>query len=164
MIEEWKDIVGYEGLYQISNYGRIINVNTGVLRRWAITHGGYCRVCLCKNGKTRMHFVHRIVWEAFVGPIPEGMQINHINEIKTDNRLDNINLLTPSENQKWGTINKRRNKKHQRRVVMCTLEGEELFTFFSIKDAAIETGIRHICECCKGTIKSAGGYKWKYSN
>ena len=121
-MEEWKDIVGYEGLYQVSSEGRVKSLDRTVLgkNRWGgkrlRTFKGailkqffnhYWIVDLCKNGVPQHHLVHRVEYEAFYGPIPEGMQVNHIDENPLNNRLENLNLLTPSQNINWGTRNER---------------------------------------------------------
>ena len=114
--EIWKDIVGYEGLYQVSNTGKIKSLNynhTGreKILKQRLFNRGYLYVGLWKNGKQKYFSVHRLEYEAFYGEIPKGMQVNHINEIKTDNRLENLNLMTPKENTNWGTAIQRRAEK-----------------------------------------------------
>lgn len=101
--EIWKDIKNYEDEYEVSNLGRVRNKKTKNILKIELTYNGYERVCLWKNGGKKKYRVHRLVYEAFIGEIPEGMQINHINEIKTDNRIENLNLMTPKENVNWGT-------------------------------------------------------------
>ena len=103
--EIWKDIPNYEG-YQVSNLGRVkslerIDALGHRLKEKILkpqTNSRYYQVCLCKNSKVKKYFVHRLVWIAFNGTIPEGLQVNHINEVKTDNRLSNLNLMTAKEN------------------------------------------------------------------
>lgn len=75
-----------------------------------LTRNGYYRVALCKNSIRKFYLVHRLVFEAFNSTIPEGLQVNHKNEIKTDNRLSNLNLMTCKENVNWGTGIERRVK------------------------------------------------------
>ena len=128
MKEIWKDIVGYEGLYQINNYGMVkaldhyvqqknrwgqsmIRIQKSRLMKTQVNKNGYVRLTLHKDGILKNHCVHRLVYEAFVGEIPDGMQVNHINEIKTDNRVENLNLMTPKENTNYGTCIERRTKK-----------------------------------------------------
>lgn len=110
--EIWKPVVGYEGLYEVSSEGRVRSLNYKKQNRIQVLVQNYSRkypyLLLCKDGKIKTHLVHRLVWEAFNGPIPDGMQVNHINEVKTDNRLENLNLMTPKENINWGTGIERR--------------------------------------------------------
>lgn len=169
MKEIWKDIPNYEGFYQASNLGRIkslerINARGHRLKEKILTPGinqyGYYQVELYKNSIGKMYQVHRLVYEAFNGQIPEGLQVNHINEIKTDNRLENLNLMTPKENTNWGT----RNERVSKAVLQFTLDDIFVKEYPSTMQVARELGFScgHICECCKGKRKTAHGYKWKY--
>lgn len=111
-MEIWKPILNYEGLYQASNLGGIRSLNYHREGKIKIlkprkTKAGYLQVVLCKEGKNKHCYVHRLVWESFIGPIPECMEINHVNEDKTNNRLDNLNLMTRKQNVNWGTGIKR---------------------------------------------------------
>lgn len=169
MKEIWKDIPEFEGLYQASNLGRIkslerINARGNRLKEKILKPGinqyGYYQVQLYKNSIGKMYIVHRLVWIAFNGPIPEGLQVNHINEIKIDNKLENLNLMTPKENTNWGTGIERRAKA----VLQFTLDNIFVKEYQSTMQVARELGFScgHICECCKGKRKTAHGFKWKY--
>ena len=99
--EIWKDVVGYEGIYQVSNLGRVKSLNynhTGKekVRKLDLGRKGYYLVVLCKGGKRKAHIVHRLVMLAFIGE--SDLQVNHKNGIKTDNRLENLEYCTASEN------------------------------------------------------------------
>lgn len=114
--EIWKDIPGYEGLYQVSDYGRVRSLNylghegkVKVLR--IVIANGYYYLTLYKDGKKKGFRVHRLVVTAFIGPIPRGMVVNHINENKLDNRLSNLEICTQKYNNNWGTRNERLSKK-----------------------------------------------------
>jgi len=97
MTEVWKDVPGYEGLYMVSNEG-IIRSKSGITRRPYEHHKGYLCIRLSKNNVGKNHMIHRIVAEAFI-PNPENkLQVNHINGIKDDNRLENLQWCTGSEN------------------------------------------------------------------
>ena len=97
------------------------------------------------------------------------MQVNHINEIKTDNRLSNLNLMTPKENVNYGTgidrcHNQLINGKCSKPVLQFTLDGILIKEYPSIQQVYRETGFdyRHIIKCCKGKYKQAYGFKWRY--
>lgn len=166
MEEIWKDIPGYEGKYQVSNIGRVKSIVwKGVVKDTIFTpwksRYGYLMVSL-RDGINKKGFgVHRLVYEAFLGPIPPGMQVNHINEDKTDNRLENLNLLTPKANCNWGT----RNKRIGNQVAQLDKDGKLVNLFDTANDAERELSIfaTSIVSVCKGhKCKTAGGYKWKY--
>ena len=177
-IEIWKDIPNYEGIYQASNLGRIKSLERIDVRGHRVKEKilkpsrdryGYYQVILCKNSKLKAYRVHRLVWSAFNGQIPENMQVNHINEIKSDNRLENLNLMTCKENINYGTgierrVKKRINGKCSKPVLQFTLDNILIKEYPSIKQVERETGFAqgNICNCCKGRYKQAYGYKWKY--
>lgn len=125
---------------------------------------GYKEVVLSDNeGKQKTYYVHRIVFETFSGsPIPEGMQVNHINECKTDNRFENLNLMTPKENINWGSRNKR-SAKTQSKQVGAFKDGKLIITFSSTNEAR-RNGFDQsaVCACCNGKRKTHKGYSWRY--
>lgn len=127
--ETWKDIQGYEGLYQVSDLGRIrslgriANAKNGSKQTkksrilvQEITIHGYCRVRLFDcDGKAKHYAVHRLVLSAFNGA--SDLPVNHINEIKTDNRLANLEYCTAKENCNHGTRNERISKAREGHAV-----------------------------------------------
>lgn len=153
----------------VSDLGRVKSLNYGRTGKKSILkpekiRGGYLRVNLFKNGKIKRFLVHRLVWESFNGTIPEGYDCNHINEDKSDNRLENLNLMTRKENINWGTGIKRRAKSRQKLVEQFTLDGTHIATWFSVKGIVEELGFYQssISDCCLGKLKTAHGYIWKY--
>lgn len=103
MKEVWKDIEGYEGLYQISNLGRVKRVATGKVLKGGKDKDGYLMVKLYKNNIRSNKKIHRLVAEAFI-PNPENKpQVNHADENKTNNSLDNLEWMTAKENINHGT-------------------------------------------------------------
>lgn len=104
--EIWRDVFGYESVYQVSNIGRVKriapyrNTYVGRLLTLNLDNGGYLRVHLSKNGKSINRSVHQLVLEAFVHPRSRGLQGRHLNGDKLDNRLTNLRWGTRSENQK----------------------------------------------------------------
>jgi len=105
--EIWKDVVGYEGIYQASNMGRVMRVAGGqgaqagrMLKPWRQS-GGYLQLALCRDGKRTKLYVHRLVAERFLGPAPSPKhEVNHKNGVKDDNRVENLEWVTKSENEK----------------------------------------------------------------
>ena len=175
-IEEWRDAQWYEGLYQVSSLGRVRSLDRyescyggtrlrkGRVLRPKKNNGGYLQVDLCKEGKPTCFLVHRLVWEAFNGKIPEGMQINHIDEDKLNNTIENLNLMTPKENINWGTCIERSSKKHSKPIIQLDLEANFIAEHESIMYAERKLGIcyQSIAACCKGKQKTAGGYIFRY--
>lgn len=107
--EEWRKIDGYPQ-YLISNYGNVYSRNVNRILKQSTTRkeNGYRLVWLTKNNHTKGFLVHRLVYETFVGEIPDGLQINHIDENKFNNHLDNLEIVTPRENLLYGNGMKRR--------------------------------------------------------
>ncbi|MEL7418089.1 MAG: NUMOD4 domain-containing protein [Cyanobacteria bacterium J06555_3] len=101
MAEEiWKSIVGYEEIYAVSSLGRVKNLTRGKIRKLGDNTRGYLRVNLSKNGQSKFFSVHRLVATAFI-PNPDRLpQVNHRNGVKTDNRVENLEWVDISKNQK----------------------------------------------------------------
>lgn len=185
-MEEWKEIKDYPN-YMVSNMGRVKSLNfrgnTGKehLRKIQKNKYGYLMLFLSKEGKQKGFTIHRLVYEAFVGEIPQGMQVNHINEIKTDNRLENLNLMTPKENINWGTANERRSKAHTGKFVsketrekigkirsIPILQLDKTTNYIinewpNAEEVQRQLGLNHshIRDCCNGKRKTCGGFKWQ---
>lgn len=109
MSEIWKPVLGYEGLYEVSNLGRVRSYHESTRRRRAPFHylspgnvRGYRQLILCKDGEKRVGLVHRLVAEAFLGPAPIGTpQINHRDFNKSNNRPENLEWVTQTENNRY---------------------------------------------------------------
>jgi hypothetical protein len=114
-MEIWKDIKDYEGHYQVSSLGRVKSLKYGKERilKQAIEGGGYLQVVLSNNKKNAKYKVHKLVCIAFLGHIPNGMKtvVDHRNGIKTDNRLENLRLVTNRENSTFGFLKKETSSK-----------------------------------------------------
>ena len=173
-MEEWKDIKDYEGLYQVSNYGRVKSLNHNHTSKEKILSlkpngRGYIRVTLCKNNIKKPYSVHRLVAITFI-PNPNNYPlVNHKDEDKTNNHVDNLEWCTYKYNINYGTGIKRRsekcsktlkdkysrNKSPHAKKVKCITTGE---IFDCIKDAEEKYGVanQNISACCKGKQKSAG--------
>ena len=180
--EIWADILGYEGLYQASNLGQVRSINRidslGHHRKGKILNpltrtDGYQQVILCKDGVRKCFQIHRLVYAAFCGEIPSGMEVNHINECKTDNRLCNLNLMTKKENINYGSGIERRakaQKNHPRKskpVIGYDADGNVVVTFPSTSEAG-RNGYDHsaVSACCRGEkyYHSYKGLRWKYAD
>ena len=167
-MEHWKAIAGYEGLYEVSDLGRVKSLWHGkekILKPGKHT-GGYLNVYLCKDGHGKTVKIHRLVAESFI-PNPQGLDtVNHKDEVKTNNTVSNLEWMSRADNNNYGTRNKRITESLSKQVQMFDEKtGELLATFPSINEAWRVTGIYKsgISGCCNGKRKSAGGYVWKYS-
>lgn len=153
-----EDIKGYEGLYAITSCGKVWSYKRKIFLKPTITGDGYCRVSLCKNGKSKNYYIHRLVAEAYI-PNPEGKpQINHLSEIKTDNYINNLEWATAKENSNYGSRNKRATTKRANSVPVFCLELNK--TFKSMRAAARAIGKHHssIMRCITGQTQTCGGY------
>lgn len=187
--EIWKDIEGYEGLYQVSNIGRVKRVRSGRIRTQKIVKNGYCQVNLSKNNQVNFYLVHRLVANAFI-PNPNKLpQVNHKDENKTNNYVENLEWCTQSYNNLWGTGTERQNySRHKndpqglswkralktrdknnnvnssKRVCQYSLVGNLIAIFNSISETSRKLGISvaDISNCCNGKRKTAKGYKFVY--
>lgn len=155
MTEIWRDIKDYEGLYQVSNLGRVRNTKTGKVLKPFIA-SGYFYVKLYKKGVSHIVVLHRLVAQAFI-PNPDNLpEVDHINRDRTDNRVENLRWA----DRKLQFVNSVVLKP----VLQYTKDGQLIAEYPSIAEAEKQTEINHrcICCCCKGYYKSAGGYVWRY--
>ena len=175
MEEVWKDIEGYEGLYRISNKGRVKslarpnnsgrNTRTDFIMSLGNTHG-YVSVVLCKDSKTKSFLVHRLVAKAFIENPNNYPCINHKDENKTNNNADNLEWCTVKYNNNYGTAKARSGLKHGKRVVQYDLAGNEIRRWNTSAEACRFYGVTRcmVSSACLGITKTACGYKWRYEN
>lgn len=160
-MEIWRDIEGYEGLYEVSNKGRVKRAGK-VLSPNYNPRSGYATVVLCKNGVQKRLYIHRFVAMAFA-PNPYKLDcVNHKDENKKNNAADNLEWCTQLYNNHYGRhapVNARK-----KTVIQMTITGEILQEYESAKAACKQTGIKRqaIGKCCLGKQKRAGGYKWRF--
>lgn len=192
MREEWKtaryDGIVYEGLYKVSNLGRILSLNYNKTGRAELMtpwdNNGYLQIELCKNGEYKKCKVHRLVAETFL-PNPEGKpQVNHKIEGKEGKSINmvifnedgsinkeksTIEWVTPKENNDYGTRKERVSKaltngKCSKKVLQFTLDGELIREWPSTAECG-RNGFkqRNISACCNGKRKSHKGFRWMYA-
>lgn len=168
--EIWKDIKGYEGYYQASNFGRIKNIKTGrILKQMPQGKANRLFVGLSKDGKTERRQVSRIIAETFI-PNPDNLpQVNHKDENTQNNKVDNLEWCDAKYNINYGTGIERRARQIEIPVSQYTLSGEFIRTWRSATYAAKVLGFRkpgNISSCCTHHkwFKTAYGYKWEYAN
>lgn len=172
MKEIWKDVKGYEGCYQVSNFGNVKSLNymkTGKEKVLKVRKDkyGYLTVNLSKDGKKKHYTVHRLVATAFL-PNPNNLlQVNHIDEDKTNNTVFNLEWCSNEYNHKYGTINKRiaiSNTNHPKKSkkVICVETGK---IYPSTHQVQRELGFSrgNISSVCAGRYKTAYGFHWRYT-
>lgn len=150
----WKDVVNYEGLYQVSNSGKIKSLRNNIILKPRKKKNGYLQVVLYKNN-VKNKLIHRLVGEAFI-PNPLHLSyINHKNKIKSDNRVGNLEWCTPKYNNDYSQSYK---------INQYDLDNNLIKSWNSMRDAERELNISHsdISKCCKKIYKQAGGYIWKF--
>ena len=158
-MEVWKDIEGYEGLYQVSSWGRVKNFTTGEVLK-GINTRGYLQVSLYTKGNKSNYRIHILVAQAFI-PNPQNKpQVNHIDEDKENNNIENLEWVTAKENLNHGTRNLRASKTKSIPII-CIETGVE---YSSGKECAKQMGLHrgNITSVLKGKRKTCGGYTFKY--
>lgn len=184
-MEIWKDLTGYIGIYQVSSNGRIKSLPRKIVRKngqvakvkeTILKPGtdryGYSFVVLCKNRTKRTTAIHRLVAAAFI-PNPDNLpEIDHIDGDRANNHADNLRWNTRKQNannpisieryRKAGIIQKP--YKQLQIPVQQLKDGFLIGSYSSIREAERATGIAHtsISRVIRGTLNTAGGYKWKY--
>lgn len=173
--EEWRAVVGYEGLYEISNLGRVKRCENQRLLKHLPHHQGYYLISLYRNGVGEFKLLHRIIAEAFI-PNPENKPcIDHINTIKSDNRIENLRWVTQKDNMNNPITKKKmsdsfntelqRESQPSRSVDMLSMNNDYEQTFKSISEASrfVNGNVAAIHRCCCGKQNYAYGHKWKYN-
>lgn len=168
-LEEWKDIKGYEGLYQVSDLGRVRSLDRlsadgrrlkGQFLKPYKNKGGYVCVTLCKNGQIKGFQIHRLVAEAFI-PNPDNFpQVNHRNERRDDNKAFNLEWCDAKYNSNYGN-HKQNVAAAISKKVRCIETG---VIYDSITIAAESVGRKKaaLSNCLRGHTLSCGGYHWEY--
>lgn len=172
MKEIWKPVVGYENLYEVSNFGRVKSLPRNSTVKYArilkshTNRYGYLHVNLYKNNKRKDFLVHRLVAEAFI-PNPDNLPVvNHKDENPSNNFSTNLEWCTYEYNINYGTSQQRKSHKLSKPVCQYTLDNELIKIWSSLTECKNKEGfnIGHIYECCRGIRKSHKGFKWSYFN
>lgn len=169
MNEQWKTIKGYEGKYEVSNKGKVRSFLQNKIKELRINHdrSGYCTVVLYKDNSCKTVKVHRLVAQAFLENPLSLPCVNHKNEIKTDNRVENLEYCTVGYNNRYGKRIEKMIKSKYKAVVQYDTNGNKIAEYESVLDAELKTGISHqnISKCClkRKHFKTAGGFVWKYA-
>lgn len=191
MEEIWKDVVGYEGLYKVSNFGRIVSLcsyggNSQRLMSPGLANNGYLMVGLTKNKKQKSLLVHRLVAQAFI-PNPDKLDfVNHKDENKRNNNVENLEWCTKSYNSEYSlNLHPDRKKRyfnhfkdkngklkrydgkppqHEEIVIQKDIKGTPIAIYGCVDYAHKITGVKSaaIIACCKGQQKTAFGYIWEF--
>lgn len=182
-MEVWKDIEGFEGLYQISSLGNVKTLSYGPknvrqlsnkskILKQSLSSSGYLHVQLYKQGKSKTIMTHILVAKAFVDNPSNKREVNHIDGNKSNNNMNNLEWVTRSENlshaiklglRKPPMLNKKgKDNKNRKPVIQYSKDGELIKTWDSIADAAryYGTTISAISSCTHGRKKTCVNYKW----
>ena len=180
--EEWRDVVGYDNKFMVSNMGRVKMLERKVLANKSIktikehilkqhvSTKGYLYVHLWSDNKKERQYVHKIVLSSFFRCKNANEECNHKNEIRTDNSLENLEWLSHKENINYGDRTKKHSasmmnhKSLSKPIVQLSLDGILIEEYPSLREAGRRLGVSytHIGECCRGKINSAFGYKFQY--
>lgn len=176
MNEIWRDVVGYENLYQTSNLGRARSVDRWVkdtngslrfyrgriLKPFKNTQG-YLQVGLWKNGKVKYFTVHRLVAEAFLPNTDNLPEVNHKDENPQNNFVSNLEWCNRTYNVNYGTAIQRSSKKRSKLILQYTLDGQFVREWESTSECG-RNGFNQgaVAACCRGELKKYKDFIWKY--
>lgn len=173
MEEILKDIKGYEGIYQISNCGRLRSLRrkrvdrNQVLKEKILKQSclnGYYIINLLKNSHRKCFYVHRLVATAFIPNPDNNPCVNHKDENKKNNNINNLEWCTHRYNSNYGTSKARAGEKHKKKVLQYNKNGELIKEWESLSKVAntLNTSISNISCCCSEKQKTSNGYIWRY--
>ena len=176
-MEIWKNIEGYEELYQISNYGNVKSLdkkdslnrkikgkNLKIIKR----KDGYLSVKLNKQSKSKEFLIHRLVATMFIPNLGKYKEINHKDENKQNNCVDNLEWCNRKYNINYGNANANRRKtllnRRGKKVMQYDKSKKIIAQYSSVREASRKTNINiaGICDCCNNKRRTAGGYHWEY--
>lgn len=169
MDEIWKDIPNFEGLYQASTLGKIRSLDRtapngrfikGITLKPVMRPDGYAQITrYMGNNKHKIELVHRLVATAFLGEIPEGYVVDHIDHNRSNNAISNLRYLPKPINDSQG------GKAQGKAIKQIDANGNIKAEYPSVSEAHRQTGVHTSCiiHVCQGKRKTAGGYKWQYA-
>ena len=171
-LEIWKDIKGYEGIYKISSFGKIKSLpRNGTIKKEKIIKqvkdkDGYLKVILNKYSSYKTVSVHRLVALNFIPNLLNLPQINHKDENKQNNQIDNLEWCSNKYNSNFGTRNERMRKSLGKEVFQYTLKGKFIKRYNSIREASKINAMNpsSISCCCAGIYKTSHGFIWSRFN
>ena len=169
MAEEiWCPIKGYESIYEVSDQGRVKSIGYGKERvlKPGRNGGGYLQVYLCKNGEQKKCLVHRLVAQTFITNPQNLPEVNHKDENKTNNSVQNLEWCSSKYNANFGTRTQRQAEKLSKPILQYTKSGVFVGEWKSTRDVERNLGFNHvnISSCCTGKLKSAYNFIWKYKD
>ena len=164
----WKTIERFPD-YQVSDNGRVrsfCRYPNGRFLKPGTNRLGYLYVVLYLYGERNYCVIHRLVLETFVGPWPEGMETNHLDGDKRNNRVENLEWVTHSENMIHAYQNGLKTPNIEKKVRQFTKGRHFVDRYKSLSEASRQTGVNlgHLSECCTGKRKSAGGFIWRFAD
>ena len=175
--EIWRDIKGYEGLYQVSDMGRVKSLERTVskedgsiqhrkerIKKLFTNNKGYLLVNLCNSNGKKKRLVHRLVCEAFHENLENKPCVNHIDENRANNKASNLEWCTYAENNNHGTRLARSAKARSKTIGQYTLDGKLIKVWQSAMEVQRQLGFgnSNISKVARGKLKTAYGYIWKY--
>lgn len=152
-----KDVVGYEGLYAVTSCGKVWSYKNKKFLKPQVNKGGYLQVGLHRDGELKFYLIHRLVAEAYIPNTDNLPQINHKDENKTNNCLQNLEWCDAKYNNNYGT----HIEKIKKPILQYSLDGEFVREWYSASDVGKEVR-SSINKCLTGRTKSAYGYIWKF--
>jgi hypothetical protein len=167
-METWVRIPNYEDHYFVSNYGNVKSIDRltadgrhvkGKVLKPVVRPDGYLQISrYMSDGKQKIELVHRLVASAFLGEIPDGYVVDHIDRNRANNNINNLRYILKKENDGQG------GKTQGKKVIQLDKCGDIVGKYLSVSDAHRKTGINHgdICRSCNGKRKTAGGFCWRY--
>lgn len=155
------DVVGFEGLYAVTEDGKVWSHKNKLFLAQRYDDDGYARVNLYREGKSYTRYIHRLVAEAYI-PNPEGKtQVDHIDEVKTHNWKSNLRWATPGENSRHSNLGRKRTWSNKRRPIYC-VELDQVFTTQAEASRKLNINLSALNRALRGSRETCGGYHWKY--